>query len=530
MRKTAEPEAPDEVALVADRTFILATRDTGYRDVSAAIAELIDNALQAEAGRVAVYVRDEYPDEQAPFVDGRPRVAGEVGPLCAVGSAAALDRGITIGVLDNGRGMSPETLRIALQFGGSERFGDRSGLGRFGMGLPNSSVSQARHLDVYSWRSPGAFRYTYLDVDAVVSGDLRSIPAPTTATLPAWAAADAGERGTLVVWARCDRLGRYRASTIAQRLHLPLGRIYRDALWRGLHLTINDALVAPVDPLYCRGPVPFAGALPYGDPLVYEFTAPVSGTRSQIEVRFAELPVMEWHAWGSSAKRRAGVVGGAGVSIVRAGREIDYGWHLMGGKRRENYDDWWRCEVRFWPELDELFGVTHNKQGIVPTAELRTALGPDLEGIARTLNARVRAAFETLKLKAASRLGAVAAASAQDRYLPPLRAGKCAIGADGLAYRINVAPLSGPEFYRAELLGKTVVVTLNRDHPFNTHLYEPACADPSGRERFGLECLVLAAARADLDDHSDGDGAGADHLRRGWADALAAFLSARGRS
>ena len=53
-------------------------------------------------------------------------------------------------VVDNGRGMNSRTLRQALQFGGSSRFNNRSGLGRYGMGLPNSSLSQARCVDVYS--------------------------------------------------------------------------------------------------------------------------------------------------------------------------------------------------------------------------------------------------------------------------------------------------------------------------------------------------------------------------------------------
>src|SRR5687768_11345923 len=95
-----------DAAIVADQTFILATRDTGYRDVSSAVAELLDNSLQAGARTVRIFVRE---DHQTPTRD------------------------VTIGVLDDGHGMSAETLRTALRFGGTERFGDRTGLGRFGM-------------------------------------------------------------------------------------------------------------------------------------------------------------------------------------------------------------------------------------------------------------------------------------------------------------------------------------------------------------------------------------------------------------
>src|SRR5687768_10417103 len=102
---TAAPITED-MAIVANEAFILATRDTGYRDVTAAVAELIDNSLQANARHIWVFVRDETSSE---------------------------GRSISIGVLDDGHGMSAQTLQTALQFGGSHRFGDRSGLGRFGM-------------------------------------------------------------------------------------------------------------------------------------------------------------------------------------------------------------------------------------------------------------------------------------------------------------------------------------------------------------------------------------------------------------
>src|SRR5690348_12867537 len=112
--------------LVADHQFILATRDTGYRSLANALAELIDNAVQAQASWVRVFVRDAPGDSQSD---------------------------VAIAVLDNGYGMDRDKLWTALQFGGTERFGDRRGLGRFGMGLPNSSVSQSRRVEVYSWRA-----------------------------------------------------------------------------------------------------------------------------------------------------------------------------------------------------------------------------------------------------------------------------------------------------------------------------------------------------------------------------------------
>ena len=56
-----------------------------------------------------------------------------------------------IAVLDNGSGMDATTLRMALQFGNGTRLDDRSGIGRFGMGLPNASISQAARVDIWTW-------------------------------------------------------------------------------------------------------------------------------------------------------------------------------------------------------------------------------------------------------------------------------------------------------------------------------------------------------------------------------------------
>ena len=89
--------------------FIEATRDSGYKGTGSAVSELVDNAIQANACKIIINVekKDSTPD-------------------------------ISISVLDNGCGMDPFTLRHALQFGGSSRFNDRKGIGRYGMGLPNS--------------------------------------------------------------------------------------------------------------------------------------------------------------------------------------------------------------------------------------------------------------------------------------------------------------------------------------------------------------------------------------------------------
>lgn len=484
-----------ERAVVAAHNFIVATRETGYRSIATAIAELVDNAIQAHATKIDIWVADQ--------------------------QSGSLGAEITIAVLDNGEGMDRDTLWAALQFGGTARFGDRSSLGRFGMGLPNSSVSQSRRFEVYSWRRSDVVLFSYLDVDEVAERTMEHVPAPIDRPIPAWAAGTAGTTGTLVVWPKCDRLDYRKASTIARKLHAPLGQMYRYLIWRGVTITINSEPVIAVDPLFCHPVTGEGGATRFGNPLEYEIEVQNSKP-STVRVRFTELPVTAWHHLSTEEKRARGVVGGAGVSFIRAGREIDFGWVLMGGKRKENYDDWWRCEVHFHPDLDEHFGVTHSKQGVNPTPFLQGVLGSDMEVIARTLNARVRSAFMSMKssdVSLAARL-----ATRQDQLLPPIFPKAARSNSEGLSYHVRSGDLLGREFYEIGKSSGKLTITINVNHPFYELVYKPAISERDGQSRFALECLLLAAARAELETPGSGKRSWLRKFRASWGDALAAFL------
>jgi hypothetical protein len=262
-----------------------------------------------------------------------------------------------------------------------------------------------------------------------------------------------------------------------------------------------------------------------------------------VRVRFTVLPVRRWAHLPLEVRRELGVIGGAGVSVVRAGREVDYGWHLMGAKRRENYDDWWRCEVRFEPELDEYFGVTHSKQGIKPHPALQDVIAGDLAQIARALNGRIRREFFGLSANRASRCdteqasptgvfsavkdGAIRIARERERFLPP--SDDCI-----RRFRIVSGPLASARFFAVTLERGELVVTLNSDHPLHVVV---SSADARTRDFF--DRILLAAARAEVTVRSNAqsrqhDARCADNvvdaLERfldGWSDALAAYLVRR---
>lgn len=445
--------------LLVSSNFIRAVRESGYVSLSTALAELIDNSLQAAATEVAVTIT-------RPTAGGLPEIRVE----------------------DNGEGMSLSQLQACLRFGGSSRFDERQSFGRFGMGLPAASLSQARRVEVTSWQNGQTANQVSLDVDAIATGtpvDLRARPQPGATT----------GSGCLVSWRHCDRIEYKRLAWLERAMRRDLGRMYRHFLTNGdLALTINGTRVDPVDPLLLTTKVEGHSAHLAFEPLRYELAA-ASGETAFVTVRFAMLPVHHWHHMDNVTKRRIGIVGGAGVSILRAGREIASGWHLMGGKRKENYDDWWRCEIAFDPILDEHFGITINKQGIRSSQVLKEALEPDLESIARLLNSRVRQAFEEAKFQAATETSC-RIAEAADVDLPVIRtAGK---GSRALSYRIRSEQLPPETMFTSALKQRMLDVILNIDHPAFAALYRPlqTLDDESARElRTALELFLLSFAR-----------------------------------
>src|SRR5262249_5488767 len=92
----ADPEGKRlDGEIIPPELAVRAMRDSGYRNTAYALAEIIDNSVQAKAKNVDLICIEAY---ERNTERERRRIQA-------------------IGVLDNGTGMSPQTLRIALQFG-----------------------------------------------------------------------------------------------------------------------------------------------------------------------------------------------------------------------------------------------------------------------------------------------------------------------------------------------------------------------------------------------------------------------------
>src|SRR6185437_5837297 len=156
--------------LFNSRKALESQRQSGYRNTAAAAREIVDNAVEAHADRIDIVF--DRPGSSS-------RKSGE-----RKHSVQA------VAFIDNGSGMRPDMARLALSWGGGTHFDEHDFIGKFGFGLPNASINQARRVEVYTRTGPDqAITMAWLDIDEYDGeGALQSISAPITAGLPKFVA------------------------------------------------------------------------------------------------------------------------------------------------------------------------------------------------------------------------------------------------------------------------------------------------------------------------------------------------------
>jgi hypothetical protein len=284
-----------------------------------------------------------------------------------------------------------------------------------------------------------------------------------------------------------------------------------------------------------RDGIGMQGGISYGKELTYRVKMPDNERKSSlVKVRFVELPVEEWAKLPNELKRRNQITKCAGVTILRAEREIDYGWFFMGDKRKENYDDWWRCEISFSPELDEVFGVTHTKQEIKETEFMTNILVPDLEQIARALNNRVRLKFISLK-KIQPDMHAREQLEKTDVYMPALRKRGTTKGLLddkdrpwGLRYKIITKELDNDIFFDVSENKDCVILAINTAHVFYDKIFKQLHErkiTSAGSFLGILEILIFAAARSEFAFLGKKENQAIKSFKREWSSQLKTFIS-----
>jgi DNA mismatch repair enzyme (predicted ATPase) len=389
------------VPLFFGQTLIQSLRDVGYNHTTSALCEHVDNALQAGATEIRVYLRQ----------------SGKQG-----------DYQIDGAVFDNGAGMSPSVLKVATAFGGSTTFGNRNGIGRFGMGMKTAALSMSPVLEIYSWQEGGAIYNMTLDVDAIGRDrrNLVELPEPTLLTeLPGEVAdlftkpmsypkdrADQrlfvthkdnlaeglGDHGTIVYMPECDRLTFAKASTLVDHAVKEMARVYRRAIGSGLNLFVNNRPVEAFDPTYSMANARHTRIEDLAvkcSRLIISKALDVrvsenAGATAPVAIKLYKLPIEEWSSLPRKTLRNdLKVFDGNTVSILRNDREVFAG-SMPWLTTRHSVTAWYRVQIDFPGALDEAFGVATNKQGVRLKGYVQDAIKAAIGDEITTINDEIK--------------------------------------------------------------------------------------------------------------------------------------------
>ena len=363
---------------------IRALRDSRYHNTAYAIAELIDNSVDAGAEQIELLCMEQLP------VKSRTRR-----PVSA------------IAVLDNGIGMDARTLFEALRFGGGDRHDSNDGIGKYGMGLPTSSMSQCKKVDVWTWKDGLASAWhSSIDADDIAKGNYDApIPDQETPIPEPWMEAGSDEiyenrSGTLVVWGKLDKIQWKTARAIIDNTSQEVGRIHRHFIWadivriRAASFLANrpigrkETTFAANDPLYLMSPTstpePWKSEPMFKLWFEKDYTDEVDGREVTIEVKYSivkpeALRTASLRQYPGSEDYGRHARHNIGVSVVREDREIvlEDAFLREGGSTENPQNRWWGCEVQFRRSCDELFGVDHNKQMVANFTQAAKTLARD---------------------------------------------------------------------------------------------------------------------------------------------------------
>jgi hypothetical protein len=343
-----------------------ALREAGYRNTASAVAELVDNSIEAGAEQISIVAMS-----QEIYVNQR--TSSQIYQLA---------------VVDNGQGMPPEVLQNCLSLGWGTRLDRYEGLGRFGFGLKGASISQAKRVEVYSWQNGGEVYKAHLDLEDVEANDLNELPEVQVASLPSALKTylrsidGISSSGTAVLWSKLDKLDLKRPDTLMRRMNGDLCRIYRhyldddDTYGKRVYVKLHsvDERGAPVsqpitlksnDPIYLLTP----NNLPEHEneatnelQAAYDFPFESPEGSVNVHLRYS-IALPEIQDLGGNSTVGKHYAKNTGISILRAGREIQIG-SFGFIERSEPRHRWWGMEIRFPPSLDSVFGITNNKQEV----------------------------------------------------------------------------------------------------------------------------------------------------------------------
>lgn len=467
--------------------LIESLRSLGYNDYEA-VADLLDNSLDANAGTVII------------------RVQNKKGNLSIV-------------IADDGEGMDNEVLDQALRLGSMTVKDPVSDLGKFGMGLVTASLSLARRTIVITMQS-GKYLTAISDVDEVKRAN-SFIKYQDVSTVEEQAIFDEllpdADSGTVVLLEKCDGVKNQNTSTFASTLRKRLGRIHRYFIKAGKKIIVNDEVVELIDPLELDD----VNVEIFSDEHYPITIKTEDGDRTEnVQIRISLIPD------NPTAGEREIALGikNQGFYVLRNNREIQSAVTLDAFTKHNNFNRM-RGELFLTGDMDHVVGIDFTKRGIVFDQSFKDQLLKHIKAQCTTIKSRESSKTRTKESSEIDDLHKAAQRSIDQKsklLVTPKteierrrqRNGSSTTRPEpkGRSLRANVRKtqaakanackfdysklgVSGPIF-ECELIGRTIVIMWNIQHPFYQRFVLDQRSD--GRLVSAVDFLVYSMAAAEL--------------------------------
>ena len=366
---------------------LLSKQDNGFKSSVSAISEIIDNSIQANATTIDVVI-----------IRNTTRSKNEIDELL---------------IIDDGDGMNEEVFDKALQMSSGTRGTAKSGLGKYGQGLPNASISQTKRVEVYTYQN-NKILFNHIDLDEIYKSGEAYLPDTEKVNkinIPLFEKGKikTSKTGTIVRWCNPNKIRPRTAKVLSEHIEMLAGRIFRYYLngyddgingirkckinvlvydYNGSNYEINlnqsRKEILPFDPMFLmentqmnnqfpKNSHPTSDKWPHSTTKIFEVDYNGRKEKSKVEIIFSYCRREERDIHGRNAgsetfgkkylKRNLFRSSGYdNISIIRSGREIDAGNFGFIGDVSDNRNRWWSAEIHIEPIIDSIVGVDEKKQ------------------------------------------------------------------------------------------------------------------------------------------------------------------------
>ena len=486
--KFDRPNDPNAGRLVESLRYL------GYGNYEA-IADLVDNSIDADAQHIRVRVQQR-------------------------------ENQVQISIADNGSGMDLATLDQAMRLGSLTARDLNSDLGKFGMGLVTASLSIAKLCHVITKTSDG-YASSAWDVDDIISKNafLKHLAEATKEEKDAFdELTEKSPSGTVVILTKCDNLSNRNATSFSNILKSHLGRTHRYFIDAGKKLYVNDDLLSAIDPLQLSDEK---------TELIIDDVFPIAleddGQKRTENVRVRIVLVPELTSMNLDISRS---MKAQGFYVMRNQREIMNAETLNFFTKHNDFNRM-RGEIFFPGTMDRWVGIEFTKRQVTLDQsafdQLATTLVPTCRSIKRTEANKKR--VETSDAQKEMHGRAAKAIAEKDKLLlkPKAKIEKRAspenpslphsdkttdherknlIRTQAVYTRLNCEfreEKLGPngQIYECDLEGKKIVLRYNVEHPF----YQKFIVDNLSDTRLvtTVDFLIYSMASAELRMLDDGE-------------------------